>query len=69
MFKLFEKHLIPPPAIALPTQAIVHDAERGVPTTKRKLTLDDLTSQLKHYSAGVRKGLDATTLPTTIILK
>lgn len=25
-------------------------------TTKRGLTLDDLLSQLKHYSSGVRKG-------------
>lgn len=44
-------------AIALPSQGIAHDAERGVPTTKRKLTLDDLVSHLKHYSAGVRKGV------------
>ncbi|GJE87598.1 Ipi1-N domain-containing protein [Phanerochaete sordida] len=42
-------------SIALPSQTIAHNVERGVPTTKRKLTLDDLVSHLKHYSAGVRK--------------
>ncbi|EKM61169.1 uncharacterized protein PHACADRAFT_247608 [Phanerochaete carnosa HHB-10118-sp] len=42
-------------SIALPSQTIVHDVERGIPTTKRKLTLDDLISHLKHYNAGVRR--------------
>lgn len=42
-------------SIALPSQGIVHDADRGVPTTRRKLTNEDLISQLKHYNANVRK--------------
>lgn len=44
------------PAIALPNQSIVHQKDEDTPTTKRKLTYDDLISHLKHYSPGTRRG-------------
>lgn len=31
----------------------------STPTTKRKLSLDDLLAHLKHHNAGVRKGKHA----------
>lgn len=42
-------------SVTLPNQTISveHDAE--TPTTKRKQTLDDLVSQLKHHNPGTRK--------------
>ncbi|KAF9822049.1 hypothetical protein IEO21_00043 [Rhodonia placenta] len=42
-------------SIALPTQSIVLDKSSQAPTTKRKLTFDDLTSHLKHYNAATRR--------------
>lgn len=43
-------------AIALPTQSIAVEKDDTIPTTKRRLTLDDLLVHLKHYNAGTRKG-------------
>ncbi|KAJ7103428.1 hypothetical protein B0H15DRAFT_812209 [Mycena belliarum] len=42
-------------SIALPTQSISLDKDSDVPTTKRRLTFDDLIVHLKHYSTGTRK--------------
>ncbi|TFY71908.1 hypothetical protein EVG20_g1081 [Dentipellis fragilis] len=42
-------------SIALPSQSIVTTGENGVPSTRRRLTLDDLLSHLKHYNSGTRK--------------
>lgn len=42
-------------SIALPTQSIVLDKSSQAPTTKRKLTFDDLTSHLKHYNGATRR--------------
>ncbi|KAJ3568803.1 hypothetical protein NP233_g5483 [Leucocoprinus birnbaumii] len=42
-------------SIALPTQSIAVNKDESTPTTKRKLTLDDLLSQMKHYSPSVKK--------------
>lgn len=43
-------------AIALPTQSIVAFRDENVPTTRRNLTIDNLLTQLKHYSPSVKKG-------------
>lgn len=43
-------------AIALPTQSITVVKDENAPTTKRKLTIDDLLAHLKHYSPSVKKG-------------
>ncbi|KAA1468193.1 hypothetical protein DENSPDRAFT_833423 [Dentipellis sp. KUC8613] len=42
-------------SIALPSQSIVTTGENGRPSTRRRLTLDDLLSHLKHYNSGTRK--------------
>ncbi|KAJ7837515.1 hypothetical protein B0H14DRAFT_2790969 [Mycena olivaceomarginata] len=42
-------------SIALPSQSITVDKNADAPTTKRRLTFDDLITHLKHYSAGTRK--------------
>ncbi|KAK7064145.1 testis-expressed sequence 10 protein [Favolaschia claudopus] len=42
-------------SIALPSQSITIDKDVSAPTTKRRLTFDDLTAHLKHYNAGTRK--------------
>ncbi|KAH8110674.1 hypothetical protein DFH11DRAFT_1514092 [Phellopilus nigrolimitatus] len=42
-------------SIALPQQSIATTKDASAPTTKRKLTLEDLLAHLKHYSAGIRK--------------
>nr|GAT43229.1 predicted protein [Mycena chlorophos] len=42
-------------SIALPSQSIAKHADTAVPTTKRRLSLDDLILHLKHYSAATRK--------------
>ncbi|KAL4242182.1 Pre-rRNA-processing protein IPI1 [Abortiporus biennis] len=42
-------------SIALPSQSISHNTQDATPTTRRKLTFDDLTSHLKHYNANTRK--------------
>ncbi|KAF8603928.1 hypothetical protein BDV93DRAFT_606304 [Ceratobasidium sp. AG-I] len=45
-------------SVALPNQTIrteEHVAEHGVPTTRRRLTYDDLLVHLRHYSPGMRK--------------
>ncbi|KAJ6610092.1 hypothetical protein B0H10DRAFT_2166190 [Mycena sp. CBHHK59/15] len=42
-------------SIALPSQSINIDKDDATPTTKRRLTFDDLIAHLKHYSAGTRK--------------
>ncbi|KAJ6604747.1 hypothetical protein DFH09DRAFT_1123715 [Mycena vulgaris] len=42
-------------SIALPSQSITLDKDTDTPTTKRRLTFDDLIVHLKHYSAGTRK--------------
>ncbi|KIY47008.1 hypothetical protein FISHEDRAFT_46092 [Fistulina hepatica ATCC 64428] len=43
-------------SIALPMQSIVAQKDNDEPMTKRKLTLVDLLSHIKHYSPIVRKG-------------
>ena len=43
-------------AIALPSQSIAQTKDSDTPTTKRKLTFDDLVAQLRHYNSGTRKG-------------
>lgn len=43
-------------AIALPSQSITKDKDTEIPTTKRRLTFDELVAHSKHYSAGTRKG-------------
>ncbi|KAJ6575217.1 hypothetical protein B0H19DRAFT_1127709 [Mycena capillaripes] len=42
-------------SIALPSQSITVDKDVDAPTTKRRLTFDDLITHLKHYSAGTRR--------------
>ncbi|KAJ7492529.1 hypothetical protein FB451DRAFT_1218647 [Mycena latifolia] len=42
-------------SIALPSQSITVDKDSNTPTTKRRLTFDDLIVHLKHYNAGTRK--------------
>ncbi|KAJ7181761.1 hypothetical protein C8R43DRAFT_970362 [Mycena crocata] len=42
-------------SIALPSQSITVDKDGDEPTTRRRLTFDDLILHLKHYSAGTRK--------------
>ncbi|KAJ7169975.1 hypothetical protein C8R46DRAFT_219616 [Mycena filopes] len=42
-------------SIALPSQSITVDKDGDAPTTRRRLTFDDLIVHLKHYSAGTRK--------------
>ncbi|KAJ7487700.1 hypothetical protein B0H11DRAFT_2157103 [Mycena galericulata] len=42
-------------SIALPSQSITVDKDADAPTTRRRLTFDDLITHLKHYSAGTRK--------------
>ncbi|KAJ7706080.1 hypothetical protein B0H17DRAFT_973090 [Mycena rosella] len=42
-------------SIALPSQSITVDKDTDTPTTKRRLTFDDLIVHLKHYSPGTRK--------------
>ncbi|KAI0094749.1 hypothetical protein BDY19DRAFT_1038840 [Irpex rosettiformis] len=42
-------------SIALPSQNIAAAKDGLGPTTKRKLTLDDLIIHLKHYNSGIRK--------------
>lgn len=43
-------------AIALPTQSIAIERDDQAPTTRRRLTFEDLIAHVKHYSAGTRKG-------------
>ncbi|QRW24482.1 Testis-expressed sequence 10 protein [Rhizoctonia solani] len=45
-------------SVALPNQTIRTEeqvAEQGIPTTRRRLTYDDLLIHLRHYSPGTRK--------------
>ncbi|KAJ7630987.1 hypothetical protein FB45DRAFT_917132 [Roridomyces roridus] len=42
-------------SIALPSQSITADKDDSAPTTKRRLTFEDLVTHLKHYSPGTRK--------------
>ncbi|GLB36226.1 hypothetical protein LshimejAT787_0305140 [Lyophyllum shimeji] len=42
-------------SIALPSQSIAHEKDASVPTTKRRLTLEDLITHTRHYSASTRK--------------
>ncbi|CAE6538203.1 unnamed protein product [Rhizoctonia solani] len=45
-------------SVALPSQSIRTEeqiAEQGIPTTRRRLTYDDLLVHLRHYSPGTRK--------------
>ncbi|OBZ80001.1 Testis-expressed sequence 10 protein [Grifola frondosa] len=42
-------------SIALPTQSIANEKDTEAPSTKRRLTFDDLIAHLKHYNAGTRK--------------
>ncbi|CAE6450981.1 unnamed protein product [Rhizoctonia solani] len=45
-------------SVALPNQTIrteEHVIEQGVPTTRRRLTYDDLLVHLRHYNPGTRK--------------
>ncbi|KXN89955.1 hypothetical protein AN958_04959 [Leucoagaricus sp. SymC.cos] len=42
-------------SIALPTQSITVSRDESAPTTKKKLTIDDLLAHLKHYSPSVKK--------------
>ncbi|KII93209.1 hypothetical protein PLICRDRAFT_101004 [Plicaturopsis crispa FD-325 SS-3] len=42
-------------SIALPTQSIAVEKDDAAPTTKRRLTFEDLITHLKHYNAGARK--------------
>jgi hypothetical protein len=44
-------------AIALPAQSITLEKDPNAPTTKRKLTFNDLVSHLKHHNSGVKKGM------------
>jgi pre-rRNA-processing protein IPI1 len=48
---------LPQEAIALPAQRIGAERDVDVPTTKRKLSFDDLLSHLKHYNANTRRGV------------
>ena len=43
-------------AIALPAQSITLEKDPNGPTTKRKLTFNDLVAHLKHHNSGVKKG-------------
>ena len=43
-------------AIILPNQSITEDKSHEL-TNSRNLTLNDLVTQLRHYSANVRKGI------------
>ncbi|KAF9044791.1 hypothetical protein BDZ89DRAFT_1058887 [Hymenopellis radicata] len=42
-------------SIALPSQSITKDKDDEGPTTKRRLTFDELVAHTKHYAAGTRK--------------
>ncbi|EPQ60740.1 hypothetical protein GLOTRDRAFT_31411 [Gloeophyllum trabeum ATCC 11539] len=42
-------------SITLPSQSIAAQKDEAAPRTSRKLTFEDLTSQLKHYNASTRK--------------
>ncbi|KAG6884745.1 hypothetical protein C0993_008535 [Termitomyces sp. T159_Od127] len=42
-------------SIALPSQSIAHEKIDDAPTTKRKLSFEDLVSHTKHYSPSMRK--------------
>lgn len=42
-------------SINLPTQSITNNKNADIPSTKRRLTFDDLLAHLKHYSPGTRK--------------
>ncbi|THV04867.1 hypothetical protein K435DRAFT_648461 [Dendrothele bispora CBS 962.96] len=42
-------------SIALPSQSIAVDRDDETPTTRRKLTFDDLISNLKHHNAGSKR--------------
>ncbi|OCH95802.1 hypothetical protein OBBRIDRAFT_871454 [Obba rivulosa] len=42
-------------SIALPSQSIAHDKDAEAPSTRRRLTFDDLLAHLKHYNAGTRR--------------
>ncbi|KAF5377588.1 hypothetical protein D9615_005333 [Tricholomella constricta] len=42
-------------SIALPSQSIAQEKDHHIPTTKRRLTFDDLIIHAKHYSASTRK--------------
>jgi hypothetical protein len=50
-------HFQSPAAIALPSQSILIDKSQAGPSTRRKQTLEELLSLLKHYSPGTRRGL------------
>lgn len=43
-------------AIALPNQSIAVEKDDAAPTTKRRLTLEDLLGNVKHHNAGARRG-------------
>jgi hypothetical protein len=58
-------------AVALPNQTIRTEeqvAEQGVPTTRRRLTYDDLLVHLRHYSPGTRKGIQLVVLASMLSL-
>ncbi|PSS37555.1 hypothetical protein PHLCEN_2v571 [Hermanssonia centrifuga] len=42
-------------SIALPSQTITHTKNDATPTTKRRLSFEDLVSHMKHYNSGTRK--------------
>ncbi|KAM6498183.1 hypothetical protein JOM56_006131 [Amanita muscaria] len=42
-------------SVALPNQSITVDKNEDIPTTKRKLTFDDLIVHLRHYNTTTRK--------------
>ncbi|KAG6829395.1 hypothetical protein H0H92_004663 [Tricholoma furcatifolium] len=42
-------------SIALPSQSIANEKDDDTPTTKRKLSFDDLITHSKHYSASTRR--------------
>ncbi|KAF5375094.1 hypothetical protein D9758_000204 [Tetrapyrgos nigripes] len=42
-------------SIALPSQSIVFEKDDDTPATRRKLTFDDLISNIKHHNAGSRR--------------
>ncbi|KAG5654094.1 hypothetical protein H0H81_007508 [Sphagnurus paluster] len=42
-------------SIALPSQSIAQEKDGNTPTTKRRLTFNDLITHAKHYSASTRK--------------
>ncbi|KAG6819451.1 hypothetical protein H0H93_011800, partial [Arthromyces matolae] len=41
--------------IALPNQSIAYEKDDDTPTTKRKLTFEDLVSHTRHYNAATRR--------------